>query len=117
MTSAFGVVDVEEVLDAVRPVDAGAPCADRHVPPAAQRLAHQEHVAHAAALVLMILPGWPAGRDRSGWGDLGQELAAGLVQADLRAARIIGSGVDPKHVLHPPAELGIVRWGNAPAFL
>jgi hypothetical protein len=44
-----GVVDIDQVLDAVRPVDAGAPLADRHVAPAAQRLADQEQVAHAAA--------------------------------------------------------------------
>src|SRR6266568_3765700 len=112
-----GVVDVEEVLDAVRPVDAGAPLADRHVAPASKRLAHQEQVAHAAALVLIILSGWPAGRDRHRRGDLRQELPAGLIQAHLRATRIVGPGVDPKHVLHPPAELGIVLGRDAPAFL
>src|SRR6266545_3883951 len=112
-----GVVDVDQVLDAVRPVDAGAPRADHDVPPAAQRLAHQEQVVHAAALVLIILSGWPAGRDRHRRGDLCQELAAGLVQADLRATRIIGPGVDPKHILHPPTELDILLRRDAPAFL
>src|SRR6266702_2131814 len=94
-----GVVDVEEVLDAMRPVDAGAPLADHDVAPATKRLAHQEQVAHAAALVLIILSGWPARRDRLGRVDLAEQLAAGLVQADLRAARVIGPGVDLKHVL------------------
>src|SRR6266704_1042446 len=112
-----GVVDVEEVLDAMRPVDAGAPLADHDVAPAAQRLAHQEQVAHAAALVLIILSGWPAGRDRHRRGDLRQELTAGLIQAHLRATRIVGPGVDPKHVLHAPAELGIVLGRDAPALL
>ena len=60
-----GVVDVEEVLDAVRPVDAGAPLADHDVAPASKRLAHQEQVAHAAALVLVVFPGRLARRDRS----------------------------------------------------
>jgi hypothetical protein len=40
------VVDVDQVLDAMRPVDAGAPGADHDVTPAAQRLADQEQVAH-----------------------------------------------------------------------
>jgi len=38
--------EIDQVVDAVRPADPGAPRADRHVPPAAQRLKHQEDVAH-----------------------------------------------------------------------
>src|SRR5215211_6387545 len=110
-----GVVDVEQVLDAVRPVDPGAPRADHHVAPASQRLAHQEQVADPAALVLVVLPGRLARRDRAGRVDLGKQLAAGLVQADLRAARVVRSGVDLKHVLHAPAELGILLRRDAPA--
>jgi hypothetical protein len=99
----------------VRPVDAGAPAADHDLAPASQRLGHQEQVAYPAALVLVVLSGWPARRQRAGRGDLAEELAAGLVQADLRAARVIGSGVDPKHVLHPPHELGVLLGRDAPA--
>src|SRR6266508_4856907 len=98
-------------LTGVRPVDAGTPVADHDVAPASKRLADQEQVAHPTALVLIILAGWPAGRHRAGWVDLAEQLAAGLVQADLRAARIIGAGVDLQHVLHAPAELGIVLGG------
>src|SRR6266540_456595 len=112
-----GVVNLQQVLDAVRPVDAGAPRADHDVAPAAQRLADEEQVAHPAALVLIILACWPAGLHRHGRGDLRQELAAGLIQAHLRVARIVGLGVDPKHVLHAPHELGIVLGRDAPAFL
>src|SRR6266508_5490736 len=110
-----GVVDVEEVLDAVRPVDAGAPRADHDVPPAAQRLADQEQVAHAAALVLVVLPGWLPWRTGQGRGDLCEELAAGLVQAHLRPLGVIRPGVDVQHVLHPPDEFGILLGRDAPA--
>ena len=99
----------------VRPVDPGAPVADRYLAPASQRLGHQEQVAHPTALVLVVLAGWPARRQRVGWVDLGEQLAAGLIQADLVAARIIGPGVDPKHVLHPPAELAVLLGRDAPA--
>src|SRR6266536_3227697 len=111
----IGVVDVDQVLDAMRPVDAGAPRADRHVAPAAQRLAHQEQVAHAAALVLVILPGRLPWRDGQGRGDLCEELAAGLVQAHLGPLGVVGLGVDRQHILHAPDELGVVLWGDAPA--
>jgi hypothetical protein len=37
-----GVVDVDQVLDAVRPVDPGPPLATGDVPPAGQRLTDQE---------------------------------------------------------------------------
>jgi hypothetical protein len=85
------------------PVDAGASVADHDLAPASQRLGHQEQVAHPTALGRIVLPGWPARRHRAGRVDLGEQLAAGLVQAGLRAARIIGPGVDLQHVLHPPA--------------
>src|SRR6266511_4258441 len=99
----------------VRPVDAGAPSADHDVAPASKRLADQEQVAHAPALVLVVLARRPPRRDQVGRVDLAEQLAAGLVQADLRAARIIGPGVDLQHVLHPPDELGVVLGWDAPA--
>ena len=55
-----GVVEVDQLLDAVRPVDPGAPVADGHVPPADQRLADQEQVADPVALVLVVRA-WRAG--------------------------------------------------------
>src|SRR5215212_7506458 len=99
----------------VRPVDAGAPVADHDVAPAGKWLGHQEQVAHPTALVLIVLPGWPARRQRAGRADLAEQLAAGFVQADLGAARVMGPGGDPKHVLHPPAELGILLGWDTPA--
>src|SRR5512132_1914718 len=99
----------------VCPVDAGAPVADHDVAPASKRLADQEQVAHAPTLVLVVLACRPPRRDQMGRVDLGEQLAAGLVQADLRATRIIGPGVDPKHVLHPPAELAVLLGRDAPA--
>src|SRR5512132_1971417 len=102
-------------LMGVRPVDAGAPVADHDLAPASQRLAGHEQVADPAALVLIILAGWPAGLHRAGRVDLAEQLAAGLVQADLGAAWIIGPGVDRQHVLHAPAELGILLRRDAPA--
>jgi len=97
------VVDVDQLLDAVRPVDAGAPAADHDLAPASQRLAHQEQVADAPTLILVVLACRPPWRQRAERVDLAEQLAAGLVQADLRAARIMGPGVDLQHVLHPPA--------------
>jgi hypothetical protein len=102
-------------LTGVRPVDAGAPRADPHLAPASQRLTHQKDVAHPLPHILLVLPCRPPRRDRPRRGDLRQQLPAGLIQADLRPARVIGPGGDPKHVLHAPAELGVpLRW-DAPA--
>ena len=85
-----GVVDVDQFLDAVRPVDAGAPVADHDLAPASQRLADHEQVAHPLALVLVVLPRRPPGRDGRGGVTSAEQLAAGLVQADLRAAGSYG---------------------------
>jgi hypothetical protein len=108
-------VDIDQVPDAVRPIDPGAASADHDVAPASQRLAHQEQVAHPLPHILVVLPRRPPGRRRQGWGDLPKQLAAGLVQADLRAQRVIGAGVDRQHVLHPPDKLGILLGWDAPA--
>src|SRR5919197_3872583 len=56
----------------------------------------------------------PTGGDRHRRGDLGQQLAAGLIQAHLRAVGVIGPGLDRKHILHPPAELGVMLGWDAP---
>jgi hypothetical protein len=99
----------------VCPVDAGAPLADHHLSPAGKRLTDQEQVAYPTALVLIVLPGRPARRQRVGRVDLSEQLAAGLIQADLRARRVLGAGVDLQHVLHPPAELAVLLGRDAPA--
>ena len=110
-----GVVDLDQVPDALRPVDPGSPSADHDVAPASQRLGHQEQVAYPTALVLIVLSGWPARGQRAARVDLAEQLAAGLVQADLRAPRIIGAGGDLQHVLHPPGALAVVLGRDAPA--
>src|SRR4029450_12547376 len=102
-------------LTGVGPVDAGAPVADRHLPPAGKRLTDQEQVAHPLPHILVVLPRRAPRRDRPGRADLAEELAAGLVQADLRTQRVVGAGVDLKHVLHPPAELAVLLGWAAPA--
>src|SRR5215208_3406424 len=99
----------------VCPVDTGAPVADRDLTPASKRLGHQEQVAHPTALVRIVLAGWPARRHRAGRVDLAEQLAAGLVQADLGAPLVIGPGGDLQHVLHPPAELAVLLGRDAPA--
>src|SRR5829696_9432284 len=99
----------------VRPVDASASAADHDLAPASKRLADQEQVAHAPTLVLVVLACRPPRRDRAGRADLGESLAAGLIEADLGAARVIWAGVDRQHVLHAPAELGVLLGRDAPA--
>lgn len=113
----FGVVHVDQCFDAGRPVDAGAAVADADVPPATQRLADQEQVAHPAADIFVVLPSGLPWRDRQRRADVPPQLAAGLVQAHLRAARIVGSGGHLQHLLHVPDELGARLRRDAPLLL
>ena len=48
---------------------------------------------------------------------IGQQLLGHLIEADLGAFRIVGSGVDVEDVLHVPDELGILLGWNAPLLL
>ena len=81
----------------------------------AQRLTHLEGVTHPPPLVLVVLPCRPPRRNRPRRGDFRQQLPAGLVQADLRVARVIRPGADRQHVLHAPDKLGVVLGRDAPA--
>ena len=86
-----GVVPVHQLLDDLGEVQARAPVADGGVPPAAQRLADHKQVADPAALVLIILPGWPARLRRAGradLGDLNDALAAEVAELFGEAPRI-----------------------------
>src|SRR4029453_7792500 len=65
--------------------------------------------------VLVVLPGRLPRRERHRRGDLPQQLPAGLIQADQGPLGVIGPGVDRQHVLHPPAELGVLLGWDAPA--
>jgi hypothetical protein len=48
---------------------------------------------------------------------LADDLLAGLVQADLRALRVVGQLVDPQHVLHLADELAAAARRVPPALL
>jgi hypothetical protein len=132
--SASGSWRSTRSLLGVRPVDAGAPVADDDLAPASQRLGHQEQVAHPAALVLVIVAGRPARPDRAGRGDLVEPLPAGLVQADLGAARVLGRvetsstssirqqqlgvllGRDAQRLGQPRLELGCCKAGRTVSY-
>ena len=63
-TFCGGVMDIDQVLDTVRPVDPGPLVTDAHLPPAAQRLGDQEQVRHPIARVLWVMAGRLPRRDR-----------------------------------------------------
>ena len=51
-----GIVDIDQVLDALGPVDPGAAVADHDLAPAPEGLADQEQVDHALAHILVVFP-------------------------------------------------------------
>src|SRR5581483_8402184 len=111
---SVGKVHVDQGFDTVRPVDPRPLVAHPHLPPPAQRLAHEKEVHDARALVFRIVARGLAGSRRVWRAHLAQELAARFIQAHLRALRIVRSGVHVEHVLHVPDELGVGLGGDAP---
>ena len=103
---------IDQLLDDARPVESGAPLRHAHLAPAADRLAPEEEVGRAAPLVLVVDPLSMTGADRYRLPLLGEQLLADLVQADLRALRVVRPGVDRQHVLHPPHELAPLCFGG-----
>ena len=104
-----GVVDGEQPLDLVGPVDLGASGLGVDVAPAAQRLDPDEDRAGAVADVLVVLAAVPARRGGDRVAGVVEELVGLLVHADHRPGRIVGSGVDGQHVFHPGDELRVGR--------
>jgi hypothetical protein len=54
----FGVVNVDQILYAVRPVELGPPLGDTDVAPTGQRLANDEQVCSSFSLILVDRGGW-----------------------------------------------------------
>src|SRR5829696_3878281 len=108
------VVQINQLLYAVRPVVLGPPLGDTDVTPAGQGLANDEEVGRPLTLVLVVLTGGPSRRDGEWLPYLSHELLALLVQAHLRETFVIGAGVDLKDILHAPDEGGILLWRDGP---
>src|SRR5215210_347045 len=94
------VVDVYQLLYAMRPVDLGSPLGDAYVAPADEGLRDDEEVGRHLTLVLVVVTGGVPRADGEGLPHLAHELLALLVQANLRETLVVGAGVDLKHVLH-----------------
>ena len=83
--------------------------------PASQRLAGHEHVAHAAAFVLVVVALGPPGRRCKGFAGLANQLAGRLVHAHHGSPGIVGLAVDIEHLFHGSDEGGTRLRGNHPA--
>jgi hypothetical protein len=78
------------------------------VTPAGQRLTDDEEFGHSLAFVPVVVAG-RSSCSRGKWlPNLAHKLLAFLVQAHLRRARIIGTGIDFQNVLHAPDDLGVL---------
>src|SRR5215204_4764265 len=108
------VVQINQLLYAVCPVELGPPLGDAEVTPASQRLRNNEEVGRPVALVLVVVTGWVPRADGEWFPYLSHELLALLVQANLRTARIVVAGVDLKHILYAPDEGGVLFGWDGP---
>jgi hypothetical protein len=108
------VVQIDQLLYAVCPVDLGALLGNADVTPAKQRLANDEEVGRPVALLLVVITGGVPRADGEWLPYLSHQLLALFVQANLRETLLVGAGVDLKDVLHAPDEGGILLWRNGP---
>src|SRR5215217_3710629 len=108
------VVQIDQLLYAMRPVELGPPLGDTDVAPAGQGLANDEEVGRPLTLVLVVVTGGVPRAEGEGFPHLSHELLALLVQANLRETLVVGAGVDFQDVLHAPDEGGILLWRDGP---
>src|SRR5215210_7136259 len=108
------VVQIDQFLYAVRPIDLRSPLGDADVAPAGQRFANDEKVGRPLTLVLVVLTG------TSSWGGgqwlphLRYKLLALLIEAYLRKTLLVGAGIDLQTILHAPDEGGLLLWRDGP---
>src|SRR3954451_5021340 len=110
----LGEVDFDQLLHAQGIVPPCTSLTHAYMPPAAQRLTHQQLVADAFPLVLVVhtsrrTPATPLGRSH-----LPKQLLAGFVEADHRIAGVVRQLVGLDHVLHAPDVVGIGVRRQAP---
>ena len=80
-----GVADVDQRVDLVRAVDAHAPRSRIRPALATRRIAEEEHVDHAVALGLIVLPPGRAGACGQRPACIPQQLRIDLIHADMGA--------------------------------
>ena len=112
-----GVVDGEQMLDLVRPVDPGAPWSGDDAPPARQGLDPAEDRARPTARVLAVLPAVATRGGEDGFTSVPEELVGLLVHTHHRHCRVVGASIDVEDVLHPRHELPVGLGRDGPALL
>ncbi len=111
------VVDIDQVLDAVRPVRSSAIVGSLNMPFSLERLIPEEEIGCAAPFVLVVLAGRNTGTCWLRLTDISAKLDRALVEADLGETGIIRPGVDVEDVLHVPDELGVLLGRDTPLLL
>lgn len=112
-----GILDVDQVLDAGRPVASRPARSCRDMAPALQRFVPEEEVCRPTPFILVVLPSWMAIASSHWLARVGQELNRQLIEADDGTSGIVGTGVDREDIFGPPTELGVLLRRNAPLFL
>ena len=99
---AFGVrvVDAEQLVDLVRPVDPGPPLAGVDPAPAGEGFDPHEDRAGSVTDVLRVLLQIVSGAGGDRVADVSRELVRLLVHAHRRRRRIVRAMVDLQHVFH-----------------
>jgi hypothetical protein len=110
----LGIVLIQKLLEAPRPLDLATLRRDPHPPPTPQRLEEHKEVGHAFALVFVVHAARPARCQIHRVPRLRDELLARLVHANDGSKRIVQTFVDMKDVLHLPNELGVGLRRDAP---
>jgi len=116
---AFGVrvVDAEQLVDLVRPVDPGPPLAGVDPAPAGEGFDPHEDRAGSVTDVLRVLLQIVSGAGGDRVADVSRELVRLLVHAHRRRRRIVRAMVDLQHVFHAGHELPAGVRRDRPALL
>ena len=104
-----------DVFQETGPVGLGPALGDLGQTPPGQRFGRHEHVAGAAASVLVVFADLPSRGRRDGRPCLGDQLPRRLVHAHHREARVVRTPIDVEHPLHVRREVGVALRRNHPA--
>jgi hypothetical protein len=111
------VTDLQEVPDHPGKVHGRPLLGHGHMTLPDQGFVDHEQVGGTTPLVFVVEAGRRAGFDRYGGLDFRDPLLVQFVEADDRASRIVGPGIDREDVLHRADKIGIGLWRDDPLLL
>ena len=110
----LGILDLQEVLNLLRPVDGGPLCAEVDLAVTLEGCREHKDIRGAMTRIFVIFPWRLTGASGEGGAGLLDELHRLFIHANQRDLRVIGQAIGIQKVFHPGHKLAVLLGRNHP---